>query len=335
MESILKLFFTNNPARLILDYRCLSVCAVLLLFWGVSSAGDPMDQAKFKLLMPPLLICGKNKNVLTHVNSHGKLDWDYTLDGPILDVQPQTSDRFLVTGGTQQVAYLRKVWKGCRVLWDWESLEDVSIQSAVAMDWDENGDLALVLAADAKNSRLFLADPQSKSIKIRWEYKLPAPPLSARVCPDSNNFFVVLKNSTLLEILYQEDKVVWSMGVEDGLKDVRDAVRGPWGHTYVAEGSEGLILCFDPQKKLVWKTHLPFAPSLSFRDITLSILKKNGKRMVMAAVHWPSGPGAKDVIYFLNAETGKVLAWSDRSDKGSYPSFRKAVPDLPGYHKKD
>src|SRR6185295_18101066 len=119
---------------------------------------------------------------------------------------------------------------------------------------------ALVLAADSKNQRLFLADPQSKSIKIRWEYKLPAPPLSVRVCPDSNNIFTVLKDSTILEILYQEDKVVWSLGKEQGLHDVRDAVRGPWGNTYVAEGSEGLILCFDPLKKLVWKTHFPFAP---------------------------------------------------------------------------
>lgn len=316
-----------SPPRYQDSKKFLGLLLSFLIFSGVSlplfsQTGQP------KPPLPPLLICEKGHNVLAHVNSHGKLDWDYKVDGPILDVQPQPSGKFLVTGGSKNVFLLRKVWKGCRILWDWGSLEGVSIQSAAAIDWNEEGDPSLVLAADAKNQRLFLADPQSTSIKIRWEYKLPAPPLSVRVCPDSNNFFTVLKDSSILEILYQEDKVVWSMGKENGLHDVRDAVRGPWGNTFVAEGSEGLILCFDPLKKEVWKTHLPFAPSSSFQDISLSIFKKNGKRLVMAAVHWPGGPGAQDVFYLLNAETGKVLGWSDRSEKGAYPPFRRAFPDL-------
>ena len=325
----------ESSLRSIVDYRFSNVGFIVFLFFYVSSLHAQDSSVKNKVSVPPLLICGKNKNLLSHVNSHGKLDWEYPADGPVLDVQPQAPDRFLVTGGAKNVFYLRKVWKGCRILWDWKGLEDVSIQSAVAAAWDESGDPALVLASDAKNQRVFLADPRSVGVKIRWEYKLTAPPLSARICPDSNNFLVVLKDSTVEEILYQEDKVVWSMGKEDGLKDVRDAVRGPWGNTCVAEGSEGLILSFNPKKTLVWKTHLPFAPSPTFQDITLSIFKKNGKRMLMAAVHWSGGPGAKDVFYLLNEGTGKVLGWSDRMDKGSYPSFSKAVPDLPGYHKKD
>ncbi len=302
-----------------------------LLFLLNGPGHGQMEQAKPKSLLPPLLICEKGKNRLTHVNSHGKLDWDYDLEGPPLDVQPQPSGHFLVTGGPQQVFLLRKVWKGCRVLWDWEGLEGISIQSAVATEWDQDGDPSLVLAADSLGQRLVLAEAKKKGTKIRWEYKLPAPALMVRVCPDSNNFLVLLNDSTLEEILYQEDKVVWSLGKEDGLKYVRDAVRGPWGQTYVADGAEGLLLCFDPRKKTVWKTHLPFAPSASFQDITLSLYKKNGKRLLMAAVHWAGGSGAQDVIYLLNAETGKVISWSDRPEKGSYPSFHKAVPDLPLY----
>ncbi len=277
--------------------------------------------------LPGLLICGKDKNTLTHVNSHGKLDWDYDLDGPMLDVQPQPSGHYLVTGGSKNVSLIRKVWKGCRTLWDWGELPDISIQSAVATAWDEQGDPTLVLAADAKTPRLILAEAKTKAVKIRWEYKLPAVPLSAKLCPDSGNFLAVLSNSTLMEILYQEDKVVWSLGPEDGLKDVRDAARGPWGHTYVAQGDGGSILCFDPHKNLVWKTHLPFAPSASFQEGGISVFKKNGKRVVMVSVYWPGG-ASKNVVYLLNAETGKVLGWSDRSDKGVYPHFHRVVPDL-------
>ena len=299
------------------------------IFYLACAGGSAQESTpKNKISVPPLLICGKNKNVLTHVNSHGKLDWEYDAEGPLLDVQTEPSGRYLVTGGGLNVFLLRKVWKGCRVLWDWKGLDNVSIQSAVAINWDENGDPALVLAADAKNKRIFLADPQKNGGKIRWEYKLTAPPLSARVSPDSDNFLVVLNDSTIEEILYQEDKIVWSMGKADGLKDVRDAVRGPWGDTYAAEGGEGLILCFDPRKKLLWKIHLPFAPSSSFQDISLSVFKRKGKRTLMAAVHWPGGSGAQNVFYFLNPETGKVMGWSDRLEKGTYPSFQKALPDL-------
>ncbi|HUO58732.1 MAG TPA: hypothetical protein VMV05_11210 [bacterium] len=282
------------------------------------------------MALPGLLFCHRDKNILSRINSKGKADWDYEADGPLVDVQPQPSGQYLVTGGPQKVFLLQRVWRGFQVPWGWEKLEGVSIRCVVGSNWDDTGNPTLVLAADAKNSRVFLADAKSRDPKIRWEFKLPSPPLVVRVCPDSNNFLVLLENSTVEEIQYQEDKVVWSMGKEDGLVDVRDAIRGPWGHTFVAEGKEGLILCFDPGKKLVWKTHLPFAPSPAFQEITLTTYKKKKKRTLMAAVHWGEGP-ARNVLYLLNAETGKVMGWSDKPQKGSYPDFRKAVPDLAPY----
>lgn len=309
----------------------LQVAMAVFLSFGTVLAQDEPPKAP----LPWLLLCGKKQDTLTHVVK-GKIDWEYDLDGPLLDVQPQPmTDHYLVTGGTHQVSLIRKVWKGCRVLWDWEKLEGISIQSAVAADWDANGMPTLILAGDASGPRLFLADAKSQNVKIRWEYKLPAEPLRVHICPDTGNFLVVLKDSSVQEIFFQEDKVAWSMGKEAGAKDIRDAVRDPWAKTYIADAAEGSVLCLDPSRNLAWKTHLPFAPG-SFQDMTLSLFKKNGKRMVMASVHF-SGTGkvAQDVIYLLSAETGNVLAWSDRLEKGGYPSFSKAVPDLAVYQKKE
>ncbi len=289
------------------------------------------DSDKPKNYFPPLLLCEKKHNLLVHVTSHGKRDWDWALDGPLLDVQAQPSGYFLVTGGTKKVSLVRKAWKGCRTIWDWSELGDIAPESAVAVDWDGNGNPSLVAAADTPHSRLIMSEGKSKGIKIRWEYKLPSPPMKVQICPDSNNLLVVLKDSTVEEVQYQEDKVVWSMGKADGFKDVCDAARGPWGHTYVAERAEGDILCFDPHKNKVWQTHLPFAPSHSFEVASLSVFKKQGKRMVMAFAHYTgSGSSAQDIVYLLNAETGKVVAWNSKTDKGGYPACLKAVPDLGG-----
>lgn len=315
-------------------FGCLfsSGCA-LFLFFGFSVVSAQTEPPKAPL--PSLLICGKKQNTLTHVTK-GKIDWEYELDGPLLDVQPQPlADRYLVTGGSHHVSLIRKVWKGCRVLWDWEKLEGVSVQSAVAADWDPNGTPSLILAGDAQGPRLFLADAKSHSVKIRWEYKLPAEPRRVHVCPDTGNFLVVLKDSSIQEILFQEDKVVWTTGKEEGLKDIKDAVRDPWARTYIADAAEGSVLCLDPSRNLAWKTHLPFAPG-ACEDMALSLFKKKGKRMVMASVHFAGdGKVARDVIYLLSCETGNVLAWSDRLEKGGYPSFTKAAPDLAVYQKKE
>jgi hypothetical protein len=262
---------------------------------------------KLKSFFPPLLLCEKNKNILVR-DIHGKTDWEYSLQGPLWDVQPQPSGRYLVTGGSQKVFLLRKVWKGFRVLWDWSQLDGIDVESAVAADWGLDGNPSLILAADRGNQRIFLAEAKSKGIKIRWEYKLAAIPLRVHLCPDSGNFLVVLKDSAVEEIEFQEDKLAWSLGKENGLHDVRDAVRDPWAHTYVVDAWEKGVLCFDSDKNLVWKTKLPFIGSNGVENMSLALFKKNGKRILMAAVHL-SGEGSlsPDVIYLLNTDTGKVL----------------------------
>ncbi len=323
----------NSDQRVAFSFRKQGVfwCAAFLLSPPAPAAAQT---AVPKAQLPNLILCEKNKDVIAHV-AHGKIDWDYTLDGPLKDIQSQPlTGRYLVTGGTRQVFLIRKVWKGCRVLWDWVKLKDVSVQSAVAADWDLQGNPSLILAADTQNQRLFLAEAKSNGIKIRWEYPLPAAPRRVHLCTDSGNFLVTLKDSTVEEIYFQEDKVAWRVGREDGLKDAVDAVRDPWANTYVADAAGGDVLCFTPSKQAAWKTHLPFASGV-LQDMALSLFRKNGKRLLLVSVHF-SGKGevAQDVLYVLNPETGKVLAWSDRLEKGGYPAFFKVVPDKAEYYKK-
>jgi hypothetical protein len=298
------------------------------------SQANTSESPKLSPYFPPLLICEKTYNMLIH-STRGKIDWKYELDGPLLDVQPQPSpDRYLVTGGAKQVFLLRKVLKGCLVIWDWGKLRDVSVVCATAAEWGMDGNPSLVLAGDARNQRLFLAEAKTHSAKIRWQYKLPAPPNAVHICPDSGNFLVTLKNGTVKEIFFQEDRVVWDLGKEQGLQNPCDAVRDPWRKTYVADAAEGNVLCFNSSKELIWKTHLPFAPG-SFENISLALYKKKGKRLVMASVHFAGSEGkGQNVVYLLNLETGKVVAWSDKLERGGYPDFTKVVPDLAVYQKK-
>ena len=262
-----------------MDFRKLS--AGILLLVGTIPLRAQTPSPKPKSFFPPLLLCEKNKNILAR-DLHGKTDWEYPLEGRLLDIQPQPSGLYLVTGGKQKVFLLRKVWKGFRVLWDWSQLDGIDVESAVAADWGLDGNPSLVLAADVKNQRIFLAEAKSKGIKIRWEYKLSSTPLAVHVCPDSGNFLVVLKDSQIQEIEFQEDKLAWSLGKENGLHDVRDAVRDPWAHTYVADAWEKGILCFDADKNLVWKTKLPFIGSNGVENMSLALFKKSGKRILMA-----------------------------------------------------
>jgi hypothetical protein len=275
-----------------------------------------------------LLLCEKNKNSIDHV-VHNKVDWSYVLDGPLKDVQPQPDGTFLVAGGTKQVSLFRRVWKTNQVIWDWGQVDTGVIESAAVADWDADGHPTLIVAADSKNPRLFLAEARSHGVKIRWEYKLPSAPRTVHLCPDNGNFLVVLKDSTVKEIYFQEDKEVWSLGKADGFQNIRDAVRGPWAHTYVADAGKGSVTCLDPRHKKLWETHLPFAPG-AFEDMSLSLFRKNGKRMLLAAVHFSNG----NVLYLLNPETGKVVEWHDRLEKGFYPNFFKAIPAQPAYYQK-
>ncbi len=321
----------NGNRRFRFFHRLACALAILL---PAACAQAQESSPNSKDLPSVMVFCGLKHNKIFHL-AHGKVDWDYSLDGPVKDIQPQPLfERYLVTGGTQQVAYVRKVWKGCRVLWDWGKFPGIAIESAVVANWDENDNPTLVLAADSLNQRIFLADAKTQDPKIRWEYKLTAPPRRVHLCTDSGNFLVTLKDSTVEEVFYEEDKVVFTLGKDDGLKDARDAVRDPWANTYVADAATGDVFRFGPQKQLNWKTHLPFAPG-KFEEMSLALFRKGGKRLVLAAVHFTGGgPEARNVVYTLNSETGKVLAWNDHDEKGGYPSFSKAVPDKVEYYKK-
>ena len=300
-----------------------------LLGWaGAAFAGETADKSPF----PTVILCGKKHNKLFCVR-HDKASWDYDFDGPLADVE-SLPGYYLVTGGSQQVSLLKKEWKGCTPVWDWTGLSGVSIQSAVVANWDEKDDPILVLAADSAAPRLILADAKGKDPKIRWEYKLAAAPLRVHLCTDTGNFLVVSKDSTVQEIFFQEDKLAWQVGKDEGLQDARDAVRDPWANTYVADAGTGDVLCFGPQKQLNWRTHLPFAPGPA-EEMSLALFRKDNKRMVMAAVHFGGEEEvSRNVIYLLNSETGKVAAWNDHDEKGGYPSFLKAVPDKAEYFKK-
>ncbi len=301
---------------------------IVVLFLAVGVCWSKTS-TKPKVTFPSLILYEKNKNIVAH-ESKGVIDWEYTADGPLKDVQPQPNGYFLVTGGSKKVFLLRKVSKGCRVIWDWSGMDSAAIESAVAVDWDLTGNPSLILAADSKTNRLFLAEAKSDQVKTRWEYKLTAPPRKVHVCPDTGNFLVVLRDSTVEEIQFQEDKVVWAIGKINKFKNIQDAIRDPWARTYVADAGSGSIICLEPGQNRAWETHLPFAPG-SFEEISLSLLRQGSRRMVLASVRFS---GDRNILYLLNSETGKVVAWKDRLEKGSYPTFLKAVPDKAAYYQK-
>ncbi len=216
----------------------------LFLFLAFLLTGAVNAQTETKPAFPTVILCGKKHNALTCVR-HDKAYWDYDFDGPLRDLE-SLPGYYLVTGGSQQVSLLKKEWKGCSPLWDWSDFSGISVESAVVADWDERDKPSLILAADSTAPRLFLADAKSKDPKVRWEYKLTAAPIRVHLCADTGNFLVVLKDSTVEEVFFQQDKVVWQLGKADGLANVRDAVRDPWANTYVADAATGDILCFGP-----------------------------------------------------------------------------------------
>jgi hypothetical protein len=293
-------------------------------------AAPSWTETSSKIPIPSLLLCEKNKNAVAHV-VHNRLDWAYQLDGPLRDVQPQPDDTFLVTGGSAQVSLVRRVWKSFQVVWDWKKLDSGLVESAVAADWDDAGHPSLILAADSKAPRIFLAEAKSNGVKIRWEYKLPSVPRTVHLCPDSGNFLVIFKNSTVQEIDYQNNDSVWSLGPNDGFKNIRDVTRDPWARTYVADAAKDSITCLDPHKKLVWETRLSFAPG-AFEDMALTLFRKNNQRLLLASVHFTGAGG--NGVYLLDTETGKILNWNNRLEKGFYPDFFKATLNQAFYYQK-
>ncbi len=304
-----------------------------LVLFSLFLTAPARAETSSKIPIPSLLLCEKNKNSVAHV-VHNKVDWSYELDGPLKDVQPQPDGTMLVAGGTKQVSLVRRYWKTFQVVWDWGLLNTGVVESAVAAAWEADGHPALILAADSQNNRLFLAEARTHEVKIRWEYKLPSAPRTVHLCPDSGNFLVILKNSEVEEIDYQNDKQVWSLGKDNGFKDIRDIVRDPWARTYVADAVKGSITCLDPHKKSVWETHLPFAPG-TFQDMALSLFRKNNKRLLLVSVHFTGDNHTTgNVVYLLNTETGKILNWSDRLEKGFYPDFFKVTLNQAFYYQK-
>jgi hypothetical protein len=311
---------------------CALCVLVVQLVFSVASAQEAEDKGMSDPNWPAILIVGREEGLVW--STFGKVDQEAEVEGPLLDVQPQyLNEHYLVTGGSSQVALVRKVWKGVQPVWDWKGMEGVSLVSAVTTNWEQDGRPSLVLAADAATPRIFLAEAKARP-KVKWEFKLPAKPLSVRVCPDSGNFLVTMEGSRVQEVFFEEDKVVWSLGPEDGLKDARSAIRGPWAKTYLVDAADGMVYAFNPLKDHYWKAKLPFIPSLPLGETHLSLFKKKGKRILMVSARFGKDKGARKAVYLLNAETGKVLSWRDRMDKGEYPDFLKVVPDLAVYQKK-
>ncbi len=284
-------------------------------------------------VFPSLVLCTQRGHV-AHV-SQNKIDLEYDGDGQAREIQPQPAEaRVLVTGGPRQVYLLRKVDSGLRILWDWSNLEGVSIVSAAAADWNLKGEPTLILAGDALGKRLILAEAKSTGIKIRWQYPLPDLPVKVKVCPDSGNFLVLLENGTIEEIQFQVDQLAWQWNADKGSSSLKDALRGPLGDTYAVQ-TDGMVLCIHHDKTIAWKTQLPFQNAGRKLDqASLSLYKKKGNSWLMVSVHDLKGPGATDILYLLNPESGKVMNFSDHLGKEVYPFLASAVPDEPFYYRK-
>ncbi len=283
---------------------------------------------------PSLMLCTQRGHV-AHI-LHNKIDWEYDGDGQAKEIQAQPAEgRVLVAGGPRQAYLLRKVDSGLRVVWDWSGLEGVSIVSAAAADWNLRREPSLVLAADVLGKRLILAEAKSTGVKIRWQYALTAPPLKVRLCPDSGNFLVLLADGTLEEILFQEDKLAWQWSPDSGFSPILDDLRGPSGNTFAIQ-SDGTVFCLRLDKTMAWKAQLPFqSAGRKLNRANLSLFKKYGRRWLMVSAHDLQGPGATDLLYLLDAESGKVVDFSDHLGKEAFPPFISAVPDEPSYYRKE
>ena len=314
----------------IVPIQTLVVCLSLLFsaYW-VDAGSDKNDPA-----LPSLVLCTQKGHV-AHVY-HGQVDWVYEGEGQAKEIQPQPSEgRVLVVGGTAQVCLIRKVDSGVRIVWDWSSLEGVSIVSAVGADWNLKGEPSLVLAADTLGQRLILAEAKSTGVKIRWEYPLSSPPLKVKVCPDDGNFLVLLKNETVEEIQFQENKVVWQWNPPSGSKSILDLLRGPSANTFFLQ-SDGEVFSAQNDQILAWKVRLPYQDEKRKACAgSLSLYKNRDRLWLVVSIHDGVGPGATDLVYLLNAETGKVVDDSDHLGKEAYPPLVSAQPEKPLYFRKE
>jgi hypothetical protein len=309
-----------------------SSLTILCMFFILNGAWAGPD--KKVPTLPPLVLCTQKGHV-AHV-SHGGVDWEYDRDGQAKGIQTQPAvGRVLVVGGPRQVCLIRKVDSGVRVLWDWSSLEGVSIVSAVGAEWDLKGEPSLILGADALGKRLILAEAKSMGTKLRWEYALPSPPLKVKVCPDDGNFLVLLENGAVEEIQFQENKVIWQRGPSSDGGLALDLLRDPGGNTFFLQ-SDGEALSIQKDLTVAWNVRLPYQDEKRKPNSgSLSLFKNKGRRWLMVSIHDGVGPGATDLVYLLNAENGKVVDFSDHLGKEAYPPLVSAQPAEPFYFRKE
>lgn len=317
---------------LVIPWTSLILLSSLTVFPAAAkpSAGE-------KAAWPDLLLCEQDKDLLAY-ESHGRIKWEYKIDGPVLDVQSQPSGDWLVTGGKGKVFLLHPT-KGKRPLvssWDWSALGTAPPVSAVAADWDLNGQPTLVLAADAAQSRVFLAEAKSDQAKIRWEFTLPLPPQRVQICPDSGNFLVTLRppaghgagpeDPLVEEIYFQQDKVIWSLGRADGLTEAWDAARSPDSRTFVADGS-GRIFCFDVDKNQLWDRPLPPVGAGPWRNLSVSLFEDERERILVLV---SAQSGRQDRIYVLDSKNGEILDEKDSLGPIPLPALDRVAPQIQG-----
>jgi hypothetical protein len=272
---------------------------------------------------PDHLLCEANPDRLELEASSGKGGWTYAADGPVLDAQSQPSGDWLITGGRGKVFLLhhtmgKKPWVSS---WDWSNLAVDPPVSAVAVDWDLNGNPTLVLAADAVKKRIFLADAKSEQAKIRWEFPLPEAPRSVRVCPDSGNFLVTLP-SQVEEVDFKQAKVIWDLA----LPGASDAARSPDSNSYVIDG-QGQVFAYDVDQTLLWKTALdPQADQ--WKNLSLSLFNTPASENIRVLVSGTSRTrqGRKSRIWILDSKNGKILTGEDVPGG----ALTRAVPRIEG-----
>jgi len=262
-------------------------------------------------------------------------------EGEVRDVQPQKDGSFILTGGPGIVSGVRRTSEGVyRTLWTWEEMNLPCLVNAVGADWGWKGEPALILASDCTLNRLILGEARTRSPKIRWEFKLPAAPQRASLCPDTGNFLVTMRVNTVgmgappqvAEVNFREDRVDWFLDAKNGLVKTQDAVRMPSGRTLVVAGKKATLYCFDRGKNLQWEKPLA-ATAEAWHALSLV---KSGQRTLLwiSAVPDTQAPSNRkgksrsrrpSGAYLVDPDQGRILAFRRSLTEG--PAPLNAVPE--------
>lgn len=290
------------------------------------------DLSSFDL--PSLLVCDGTDGLsrLDLKEGEPKVLW---AGSEVRDAQPQGDGSFLVTGGPAGLACLRRDPKeGWKAAWTWEQMNLPCLVNAVAVEWEWKGQPSLILASDCTLNRLVLGEARTQAPKIRWEFRLPAPPQRVSVCPDSGNFLVTLKARgagmgeppQVAEVFFREDRVGWYLDSKNGITRTQDAVRTPDGHTLVVAGKRATLYCFDIAKNLLWQKPLAATPDAHH---VLSLAKRGGKTFLlvnarpMSSSPAPGRPASRprkpSGLYWVDPQEGRILAFRSRIREGPAP----------------